>query len=71
VIFAEASVFDKIWGIGLASDDDMATSPKKWPGRNLLGKTLNRLKLVLQTPGSGLEDLVYEEHLAVFEGLWL
>jgi ribA/ribD-fused uncharacterized protein len=34
----EASPYDKIWGIGLASTHVNATQPEKWKGSNLLGK---------------------------------
>ena len=37
-IIAEASPFDKIWGIGL--DEKIAESGAEWKGENLLGKAL-------------------------------
>lgn len=37
----EASPFDKIWGIGLAPDDDRVLDESKWLGENRLGKCLN------------------------------
>ncbi len=36
---AEASPFDKIWGIGMSKDDKNAHNPNKWRGKNLLGKS--------------------------------
>jgi hypothetical protein len=39
-ILVEASPLDRIWGIGLAADDERATSPQLWPGLNLLGFAL-------------------------------
>lgn len=36
-VLVEASPRDKIWGIGLAADDERAASPERWPGQNLLG----------------------------------
>ncbi len=39
-ILVEASPVDKIWGIGLAGDDDNAENPNKWKGLNLLGYAL-------------------------------
>jgi ribA/ribD-fused uncharacterized protein len=39
-VLVEASPRDRIWGIGLAADDDRATSPAHWLGLNLLGFAL-------------------------------
>jgi ribA/ribD-fused uncharacterized protein len=39
-ILVEASLYDKIWGIGMAQDDYRATNPAMWPGKNLLGLAL-------------------------------
>jgi ribA/ribD-fused uncharacterized protein len=39
-LLVEASPFDKIWGIGLAEDNDDALDTAKWRGSNLLGKVL-------------------------------
>jgi ribA/ribD-fused uncharacterized protein len=36
----EASPVDRIWGIGLAADDESATNPERWRGLNLLGFAL-------------------------------
>lgn len=44
----EASPLDKIWGIGLAANDPDAYEPDKWPGQNLLGKTLERVRARLR-----------------------
>ena len=43
-IFVEASPFDKIWGIGLAENDELADDEKNWKGLNLLGKCLNNVR---------------------------
>lgn len=43
-IIAEASPYDKIWGIGLKATDPDSQNPKKWQGRNLLGKALMRVR---------------------------
>jgi len=40
----EASPFDRIWGIGLNEDDAKKTDSKDWPGQNLLGKVLTKLR---------------------------
>ena len=39
-IIAEASPYDKIWGIGLSVNSPDATNVKKWKGQNLLGVAL-------------------------------
>ena len=36
----EASPIDKIWGVGLHSDDDAILDEKNWTGENRLGKVL-------------------------------
>lgn len=46
--FVEASPFDKVWGIGLSEEDQKADDEENWPGLNLLGKTLNRLREEMQ-----------------------
>lgn len=39
-VLVEASPLDRVWGIGLAEDDQRATSPSRWRGENLLGFAL-------------------------------
>ncbi len=36
-ILVEASPYDKVWGIGMKSNDDDVCDPGKWHGKNLLG----------------------------------
>jgi hypothetical protein len=43
----EASPFDKIWGIGLSADTASGLSLSKYPGSNLLGKTLEDVRSIL------------------------
>ncbi|MEH6375860.1 NADAR family protein [Streptomyces sp. KLMMK] len=39
-VLVEASPLDRIWGIGLAADDERAQDPARWQGDNLLGFAL-------------------------------
>jgi ribA/ribD-fused uncharacterized protein len=39
-VLVEASPVDRVWGIGLAADDDGAFDPERWRGPNLLGFAL-------------------------------
>ncbi|MEV8373393.1 NADAR family protein [Kribbella sp. NPDC056861] len=39
-VLVEASPVDRIWGIGLAADDERAAHPAQWRGLNLLGFAL-------------------------------
>ncbi|WP_245428348.1 NADAR family protein [Kumtagia ephedrae] len=40
VVLVEASPVDRVWGIGLAVDDEGALDPRQWRGDNLLGFAL-------------------------------
>ncbi|GLU47046.1 NADAR family protein [Nocardiopsis ansamitocini] len=51
-VLVEASPVDRIWGIGLAADDEHAQDPASWRGDNLLGFALMRARAEL-TPSSG------------------
>jgi ribA/ribD-fused uncharacterized protein len=46
-VLVEASPVDAIWGIGLAADDPKARNPALWPGLNLLGFALMRVRAEL------------------------
>ncbi|MEU3826286.1 DUF1768 domain-containing protein [Streptomyces sp. SID486] len=39
-VLVEASPVDRVWGIGLAADDEAAADPERWQGPNLLGFAL-------------------------------
>ncbi|WP_432187136.1 NADAR family protein [Streptomyces sp. Tue6028] len=39
-VLVEASPLDRVWGIGLAADDERAADPARWRGPNLLGFAL-------------------------------
>jgi ribA/ribD-fused uncharacterized protein len=43
-VLAEASPRDRVWGTGLAADDERARSPERWPGLNLLGFALMEVR---------------------------
>ena len=43
-VLVEASPVDKIWGIGLATDDENAEKPLQWKGLNLLGFALMQVR---------------------------
>jgi hypothetical protein len=43
-VIVEASPRDSVWGIGLAADDERASSPERWPGLNLLGFALMEVR---------------------------
>lgn len=44
LIIAEASPYDRVWGIGLRPDDPQALNSKKWIGENRLGKAWMRVR---------------------------
>lgn len=43
-VLAEASPVDRIWGIGLAKDDERVHNPNLWLGLNLLGFALMQVR---------------------------
>jgi len=62
----EASPMDNIWGIGLDATQALACDSKTWPGQNLLGKALMRVRkklqelqdpVLLSTPGVCFEPI--------------
>ncbi|MGW5846387.1 NADAR family protein [Streptomyces sp. NPDC055254] len=48
-VLVEASPMDRVWGIGLAADDERALDPARWRGLNLLGFALMRAREQLRT----------------------
>lgn len=48
-ILAEASPFDKIWGIGMTVDDKRFNNPKLWRGKNYLGGALMKVRDKIRT----------------------
>jgi ribA/ribD-fused uncharacterized protein len=51
-ILAEASSQDLVWGTGFGMDDPTAKIPSRWPGQNLLGFCLMRVREALRTRDS-------------------
>src|SRR5262249_33177404 len=43
-VLAEASPVDRIWGIGLAAENEQAMNPEQWRGLNLLGFALMEVR---------------------------
>ncbi len=48
-VLVEASPLDRVWGIGLAADDERARRPSGWRGLNLLGFALMDVRARLQS----------------------
>ncbi len=46
-VLVEASPLDRVWGIGLAADDERAAAPSAWKGLNLLGFALMVARTIL------------------------
>lgn len=40
---------DRVWGIGMAADDEAAMNPQRWRGANLLGFALMEARERLRT----------------------
>ena len=55
--FAEASPYDKIWGIGLREEDVNRRNikPKDWKGQNLLGKALDQVRDMIRQEEKKIE----------------
>ncbi|GAA2558482.1 NADAR family protein [Streptomyces fimbriatus] len=50
-VLVEASPVDRVWGIGLAADDEGAADPERWRGPNLLGFALMEARTRLRAGG--------------------
>ena len=51
-VLVEASPVDRVWGIGLAADDERADNPRQWRGLNLLGFALMDVRDALLKPNT-------------------
>lgn len=62
-ILVEASPYDAIWGIRMSANDENATNPMKWRGRNLLGFALMEARDEIRRvwANAGLCEKVEEE----------
>lgn len=49
LVIAEAAHYDKVWGIGLSATDPRAAVQAQWPGKNLLGKAVMRVRESLRS----------------------
>ena len=43
-VLVEASKTDLVWGVGISENDDKILDDENWPGENLLGKALMRVR---------------------------
>lgn len=57
----EASPTDRIWGIGLAEDDDLRLDPANWRGTNWLGEVLMKVRDDLVAGVERTEDFGWTE----------
>lgn len=55
-VLVEASPVDRIWGIGLAADDERAATAARWRGLNLLGFALMDVREELHTSDFSAAD---------------
>lgn len=51
-VLVEASPLDRVWGVGLAADDERALDPARWQGLNLLGFALMEARERLRAGGA-------------------
>lgn len=52
-VLVEASPVDRIWGVGLAVDDERVEDPARWKGLNLLGFALMEARAALRAAPIG------------------
>ena len=52
-LLVQASALDTVWGSGLDLDDPFLSRPGEWPGRNLVGFSLMKVREELRVRDSG------------------
>lgn len=67
-ILAEASPKDAVWGIGIDAETAENTPQSKWPGKNLLGQVLMKVREKLKS-GAGDEKSVSDDKKLLAEFL--
>lgn len=61
-LLAEASPYDRVWGVGVTEDDPRFANPVKWEGENLLGRACMRARAdIRQLAALGRFGLVCHE----------
>ena len=53
-MLVEANPRDWVWGAGVSADDPRLDQPEQWPGSNLLGRILTRVRDELRAEGASV-----------------
>lgn len=62
-LLAEASPKDAVWGIGIDAETAGKTPQSKWPGQNLLGQTLMKVREMLKSGEGDKKAVVADKKL--------
>ncbi len=62
---AEASPYDKVWGIGLRDDEQNSKNPQQWQGANKLGYVLMMVRAELQKE-NGFRPVHHQPSIRIF-----